>query len=250
MIKYINEGELYKLKKGFMKTIQLKKLQEISIPEFMNREKSFEVAKRVFRMLLSVDSITIASGFAGIMLEYLLDNKLLDNDDYEAIKDYFVDDSINIENSVDLDDYYNYVDERIEFLDKYLKKLSLSIGIEYESASFYDIYHGYEDIEYLVFGDLRDKLRECSCVEDNEELEDYYGLFQDDATSYALIGHELNSNQLTLLNDALNRHYENGIQSEAYVDNGNTYINISSTNILEGIGYIFFVAITIILSEK
>lgn len=96
MIKYINDGELYKLKKGFMKTIQLKKLQEISIPEFMNREKSFEVAKRVFRMLLSVDSITIASGFAGIMLEYLLDNKLLDNDDYEAIKDYFVDDSINI----------------------------------------------------------------------------------------------------------------------------------------------------------
>lgn len=251
MIKYINDGEIKLLKSGFYNCLRLKKLQYMPIEEFKRGEVSFEVAEEIFRLLTSFNNLHIVEGYIGIMLEYLLNNDKICNNDYERIINSFYDESI-VEYG-DIDDYGDCVDDRIEFLDDFFKKLCESAKVEYSSASFFDIYYGDEPDE--VFNDLKSTLQSYSgSINENEdeddELEDYYSLFQDDATSFVLINYKIDGRSLVMLNKVLDYACEAGIQSEAYVKEGNTYITISSMAIYEGIGYSFFIAMILILSHK
>ena len=251
MIKYINDGEIQLLKSGFYNCLRLKKFQYMPIEEFKRGEVSFEVAEEIFRLLISFDDPHIVEGYIGIMLEYLLKNDYICKDYYEIIINIFYDESIF--EYGDIDNYGDYVDDRIEFLDDFLKKLCESAKIEYSSASFFDIYYDNEPDE--VFNDLRSTLQFYSgsineAEGEDDEREDYYSLFQDDATSFALIDYKMDDRSLVMLNKVLSYGCEAGVQSEAYVEAGNTYITISSMAIYEGIGYAFLIAFGLILSNK
>ena len=256
MIKYMNDGEVSILRNGFFRTLAKKKLDMRDKEEFMNKTTDLNNAIKIFRLIQSLNFTNVYPKSADIMLSYLNTNNIIDNKLYEEALKVFYDDSnideVNDEDSLEYSDYYDFVYEREELTKNLITKLCKNKNITLYVECYEDIFLGeLKGVEVYdgIFTSLRNA---AGCYmdrdEEEEELgsEDYYSLFQDNCTSFALEGYVMNDFDLIALNNCFKTD-ECGIASEAYVENGNTYINISNAQFYDGIGYTFIAMLTIIL---
>ncbi|HBJ1651317.1 hypothetical protein HYH38_16005 [Clostridium botulinum] len=246
MIKRINDGELERLKKGFYRTLSIKKMNILDNNKFINMELDINKAITIYKCIVILKKSNFYTGSSTNMLDYLYIYNMLEEKDYDYICDFFKDYDIDeIE-----DEYYcECWDERNDFVNKFIKKLAEEKGIKVHSEYFSDIYSDCFDDE--IYNDLRDFLREYGeCYEEEEVSEndlrdDYYDVFQEDAISYILEGYEMTDYDLMLLNNTF-FNIDIGITSEAYTRDGHTYITISNMQILEAIDYSFLIILKLI----
>lgn len=253
MIKYIDDGQIARLKRQFFKILNLKKLEMINVTSFMNSTATIDLAIKVYKLIIATSLSERFSCCSRIMLDYFYDNHILRKCNYDKIKDYFYDDSDYSEREEDIDYYYDTVEERIDFTHNFMKAICERYSISIECRNYEDLYYE-SDINDPVFGQMTRVLIDYSTTsssEEDEEKEEYFAVFQDDAFCYALIGYEMLPRQLNMLNKVLIGYWDSGVATEAYVENGNTYIILSSSYVCNGQGYTFFAAlITLLLEEE
>lgn len=250
MIKHINDGELGKLKVGFYHTLALKKINMLDSNKFKDKELDLNTAIKIYKLIVALDFPTCYPECSSIMLDYLLKYNLLEKDEFNKITEFFRGDSeIETDESIE---YGDYSEERSDYILEFLKKLGDEKCIKIYSETFRDIVLGENEyIDLDIYGDLRNTLREhMDSFQDNnateEDLEEeYYNIFQDDATSYVIKGYVMNDYDLMLLNNTFTN-VDSGILSEAYSNEGNTYINISDMQVYDGLAYSLLIILKLI----
>ncbi|WP_315069174.1 hypothetical protein [uncultured Clostridium sp.] len=250
MIKYINDGELESLKSGFYKTIALKKINLLDKNRFLTKEMDLDEAIKIYKEIANINFPSCYSEHSAVMLEYLFRNNLLNLEEISEISRIFYRDS-------DEDyDYGEYYDERATFVEEFLKEISSENGFNFDINSFRDILIYENEVDLSIYGDLRNSLinnvgslREISEYDEDDWEEAYANIFQDDAFSHVLVGYEMNDHQLELLNKTFEE-VDNGIRSEAYTRNGNTFITISGMQFLDGLNYNFIIISKLIIANK
>lgn len=251
MIKNINDGEMDKLKEGFYNTLALKKLNYSNFKEFMNDKLDFNLAIKLCKYLDSYKFPSYYDYFNGLMLQYFVTHKWIDEEDFKTIKKVF-------DNLSESD--YNYGDysmERYDLVMKLVKKICLDHKIEFITETYEDIFMS--DINYIdieIFGEIRNMLRSYADFEEGTENlsidewhEKYYEIFQDNATCFVLKNFVMEDNEVMHMMDTFSRVSE-GIQSEVFSSNGNTYIVISDMQMSEGLGYDFLILLKVILISR
>lgn len=254
MIKYINDGEVDTLKKGFFNTLRLKKLQSLPVNEFMEGKVPYKIAEIIFLILVTLPQ-EVQPGYSMAMLKYLLSNNMIDDSEYEKLKDYFSYDEFD----PDLDDKYDYVWERRECYEKILKKFCKNNGVEIIDANYSDIY--YDDIDDVdLFKDIQNELYDYAGIDKEEgyygiddnierESKDYFMVFMEDATLFVIENLELKYSELMIL-DQLLACYSEVVKSEAWISKGNTYISISDNYYLENTSCLLLITLMIYISRN
>lgn len=258
MIKYINDGEINRLKLGFYNTLALKKINMLDTNKYMNMESDLKTAIKIYKLIAALNFPTCYDeNCSTIMMKYLINYNVFTQDEYNEISEIFYGDSredyietIDDENSID---YGEYWEERSDYILRFIKKLGSEKGINVHSECYRDILISDEDyIDINIFGELRKLLRDCvgsyestanytEADWDNE----YVNIFQDDATAYALEGYEMSDYEMMLLTNTFNSS-DGGVASEVYVEKGNTYITVSGSQVYEGIGFSFLIILKLI----
>lgn len=255
MFKYINDGELDKLKKGFYITLALKKINIFNINKFMSKDLTLNNATKIYKSIATLKFPTCYSNCSAVMLDYLVEYNLLEKDEFNKITKVFRGDS-EIENDEYIE-YGDYSEERSDYVLEFLKKLGSEKGIEIYSETFRDIID--DESEYIdlnIYGELRNTLRDhMSSFQDSANSteedwqEEYYNIFQDDATSYVLKDYVMTDNELMLLNNTFTS-ADSGVLSEAYTNNVNTYINISCMQAYDGLPYSLLIILKLIFMNN
>ncbi|MVX63718.1 hypothetical protein GKZ28_08415 [Clostridium chromiireducens] len=259
MIKYINDGEINKLKRGFYNTLALKKINMLNTDRFINMEADLNVAIKIYKLMAALQFPFCYENCSTIMMKYLVKNNVFTQDEYNEIAEIFYADKeiegigMEVENIEESIEYGEYWEERSDYIFKFLKTLGNEKCITVHAESYRDILISDEDfIDLNIFGNLRNLLRDCvssyeSTANYTEEDWDneYLNIFQDDATAYVLEGYEMNDYEMMLLTNTFNSS-DSGVSSEVFTEKGNTYIIISSIQVYEGLGYSFLIILKLI----
>ena len=256
MIKYLNNGEIGLLKEGFYNTLALKKINMMDIDKFMKKELDLNSAINIYKLIIELKRPECYQNYSLVMLEYLLLYNLLDEDNFNKITSIFYNDSDFRQDQREVGYYYDKIAERYIFISEFFNKICSDNKIKIVSADYKDILFNRNSIDLSIFEDIRIALRqyvdsfEFDSEYTDEDIEnEYYEIFQDDTNSYVLVDFEIKQNQLSLLNDTFIEE-ETGLGSGEYTRSGNTYIDITGIQVLEGIGYKFFIALIIIFMNK
>lgn len=228
---------------------QIKKLFLLPVDDFMVKKASFDMAKLIFNTLIFIDIDEHEyKGYATIMLEYLHTNEYIDSEDYENIRNNYLDTTRADVTEDMISDKYDEVCTRMGKFDMYLDKLCSKNNIELKTAAFYDIFDDMYDDE--VFDKIRDDLHEFAGKDDENIYEDdYASIFMEDAQLYVLKNFEFNYTQIAIINHIFTC-YSEGIITETYVQDGNTYLTITDGYFLDNIDYLIFIALNIFITEN
>ncbi|WP_315069175.1 hypothetical protein [uncultured Clostridium sp.] len=258
MIKYINDGEINELKRGFFNTLALKRINKLNLKKSIEDVNDLDSAMKILDSLKALKFPSYESFFFSNLFQYFNNNKWLDDKDCnEDIINIFPGawiDSLDGDATLSPEDYSA---ERFDFIDKYIKKIAEKNCITIEVESYEDIFSGEDNfINLEVFGEIRDMLRGCidshevfSVLTRDDLYDKYYECFEDNATCYVLVGYELNEYEVNTLSDTF-YNSDSGIASEIFTCNSNTYITISDSEIYAGFGLEFLIFLYLILNRK
>lgn len=135
MIKFINNGEIFKLKKGFYRTLALKKIINIDYDKFKNMSFNLKTAILIFKSIVLGNLSSIYENAPSIMLEYLLKYNVLTKLEYDKMVEFFTDDSFE---EVDMDYYYDYMDNREALISLFLQEAAEKKQLDITSGNNYD----------------------------------------------------------------------------------------------------------------
>lgn len=250
MIKFINSGEISKLKKGFYRTLAVKKIINLDYDKFKNMSFNLKTAILIFKSIVLGNFSSIYKDASSIMLEYLLKYNVLRKPEYDKVVEFFTDDSFE---EVDMDYYYDYMDNREALISLFLQEAAEKNNLILHQETTKTIFIG-DDINRNIFGEYQRDLRNATSfyyLEDTsaERLHDIYmDNFNGESIIYALENCILNFNQLELLNYCLDDCCSD-IPAEVYVENGNTYFSIPFQYLLERVGFTFPIILKLVLME-
>lgn len=246
------------LKRGFYKTLALKKIELIDKRRFIAETLDIDTAAKIYSLIAELNFPIIYSRYSTIMLRYMVRNNILQENHMKEIVKKFYNDYVEEDTNSEEDEIDDFYAERMNYVFDYISEIGVTIGVKVHNEEFRNIVCC--DDEYIdlnIFGDLRKSLREnCGSYEEKTSTYDecdwddeYVNIFQDEATSYCIEGFIMNDYQTMILNNTF-RGVDSGILSEVYTQNGNTYITISGMQFLDGLSYRFFIILTLILLGK
>lgn len=250
MIKFINNGEIFKLKKGFYRTLALKKIINIDYDKFKNMSLNLKTAILIFKSIVLGNLSSIYENAPSIMLEYLLKYNVLTKLEYDKMVEFFTDDSFE---EVDMDYYYDYMDNREALISLFLQEAAEKNNLILHQETTMTILIG-DDINKDIFGEYQRDLRNATCFYylDDTSAERLYDIYMDnfngESIIYVLENCILNFNQLELLNYCLDDCCFD-IPAEIYVENGNTYFSIPFQYSFERVGFTFPIILKLVLME-
>lgn len=236
MIKYINDGEIRTIRRGYYLTLLLKILSLYDIDKFINLNETLERAIKIFKLLRLLKLENYIANESNIMLNYLLKYNLINSEKYEGIKTYFINDyPEDIHDEVDPDFYYDYFEEREEILIKLINSicndLNLNYAIDYSSRIFKGL-----DIDENIFGCIKRELRSPEESSNKnyykdmseEELEDeYFMSYVNDSIVIGIENFDISRDSYEILHDILPNGYDTIIETVFFLD-GNTYFQFTT----------------------
>lgn len=252
----MNEGEIERLKFGFYQTLALKKLTILNINKFMNMEVNLKTALMIYKIMIQLEDKIHYSGYSRIMFKYLLEYKIISDDEYEELY-YFYDDTEDEEwTEEEWMAYTESYEQREHSLNYLLEKLCEKKGLNYYYETSMNIFIG-KDINMDIFGEhqkvFRDDVVDYGEVAnfedmDEEELSDKYcDAFEDDLLCHVIENFEISQLQIELLNKYLHDTGYFAYPSQVYTKSGNTYIEISRNTMFESVGKTFIVNLLLVL---
>ena len=256
MIKFVNDGEIDKLKKGFHKTLALKIINMFDTEKFMNLELDLDKAIIVYKLIAQLNFPVRYSGSNNVMMNYFVKYNVFAESELEEINEIFRDDCSEDKEDDDenLYEYGDFYEERDNYISHLLEEVGALKGIKIHTETFSNIAAlNDDDIDLKVFGEIRETL--MSYLSNPEEAatfteEDWYNQYsnsmQDEATLYVLEDYEINEKDIWLLSNTLNAD-DYGVTSDIYTCKGNTYICLSGTQLYQGIDYSFLIILKLIL---
>ncbi|UYZ38992.1 hypothetical protein OD350_29330 (plasmid) [Clostridium beijerinckii] len=250
MIKFINDGEIDDLKQGFYNSLALKKINILDIKDSFKSSLNLKSANKLYNFLSEFKFPSVISYFSATIVEQFYESNWISEEEYITINNAFFKDN---EYS---DEYMDYSQDRYEFILDFLRKVASENEIKLHIENYKDIFFSDECIDLNLFGDIRNSLR--SYIDSSEDIanyskekweEEYYDLFEDNATCFVFEEYEMSKNEISLLQKRFSNQNA-AIVSEVYTRNGNTYITISDMEVYIGLRCDFLVFLMLILKGK